>query len=99
MSLTKGAGEVEVCVFGGAGRLQEQPQGLEFPTPGAVLLFGLHFASTAAHGGASGDGRGIGHEGPIVPAESMSLGLKVETNGRGLVQLGARLYGRINWSQ
>lgn len=27
------------------------------------------------------DGHGIRHEGPIVPTESMSLGLKVETNG------------------
>lgn len=26
-------------------------------------------------------GHGIRHEGPIVPTESMSLGLKVETNG------------------
>lgn len=28
-----------------------------------------------------GDGHGIRHEGPIVPTESMSHGLKVETNG------------------
>lgn len=32
--------------------LREQPQGLKFPTPGVVLLFGLHLASAASHGGA-----------------------------------------------
>lgn len=32
--------------------LQEQPQGLKFPTPGVVLLFGLHLAFAASHGGA-----------------------------------------------
>lgn len=33
--------------------LREQPQGLKFPTPGVVLLFGLHLASAASHGGTS----------------------------------------------
>lgn len=32
--------------------LREQPQGLKFPTPGVVLLFGLHLAFAASHGGA-----------------------------------------------
>lgn len=47
VSVTVGA------VGGQTGALQEQPQGLKFPTPGVALLFGLHFASTVAHGGTS----------------------------------------------
>ena len=78
---------------------QEQPQGLEFPTPGVVLLFGLHLASAASRMEEplrSSDRRhGIRQEGPIVPAESMSLGLKVETNGPGLLQLGEQLIGEL----
>lgn len=45
-----GGGAVHGHVEGG---LQEQPRGLKFPTPGVVLLFGLHLASTASHGGAA----------------------------------------------
>jgi len=59
------------------GGLREQPQGLKFPTPGVVLLFGLHLASAVLHGGTFSDRHGIRQEGLIVPAESMSLGLKV----------------------
>lgn len=33
--------------------MQEQPRGLKFPTPGAVLLFGLHVVFAAWHGGTS----------------------------------------------
>ena len=37
---------------GGGGGPQEQPRGLKFPTPGVVLWFGLHLASSASlHGG------------------------------------------------
>lgn len=36
------------------------------------------------------DRHGIRHERLIVPDESMSLGLKVETNGPGPLQLGAQ---------
>lgn len=58
-------------------------RGSSFQPPGVVLLFGLHLAP-ASHGGKPlrfGDRHGIRQEGPIVRAESMSLGLKVETNG------------------
>lgn len=64
---------------GGTG-LQEQPQGLKFPTPGVVLLFGLHLACMQEPQRSS-DRHGIRQEALIVPPESMSLGLKVETNG------------------
>lgn len=51
----RGSGVVVVVLVGGGYMdmedcLQEQPQGLEFPTPGVVLLFGLHLASSASHG-------------------------------------------------
>lgn len=67
---------IELC-------LREQPQGLKFPAPGVVLLFGLHLSSIhrTQEPPPSSDGQGIRHEGPIVPTESMSLGLKVEANG------------------
>lgn len=63
--------------------LREQPQGLRFPAPGVVLLFGLHLSSIhrTQEPPRTSDGHGIRHEGPIVPTESMSLGLKVEANG------------------
>lgn len=64
--------------------LREQPQGLKFPTPGVVLLFGFHLSSSCLackEPLRASDGHGTRHEGPIVPTESMSLGLKVETNG------------------
>lgn len=32
---------------------REQPQGLKFPTPGVVLLFGLHLSSAALQTGTS----------------------------------------------
>lgn len=41
------------------------------------------------------DGHGIVQEGPIVPTESMSLGLKVETNGPGLPQLGSQPISKL----
>lgn len=73
--------------------LQEQPQGLKFPTPGVALLFGLHFASSVVHGGTSAIQWQTWHQtwGPDCFRWINVTWIKSRNEWPGLLQLGAQL--------
>lgn len=72
--------------------LREQPQGLKFPTPGVVLLSGLHLASAASHGGTSAIRWQTWHQtwGPDCSRWINVTWIKSRNEWPGLLQLGAQ---------
>lgn len=89
MSVAPG-GETEEAGGGGVGGEwggeppQEQLQGLKFPAPGVVFVARITFSLRRLAWRSLCDpvaDMASDKGGAIVPAESMSLGLKVETNG------------------